>query len=240
MIKCITFDLDDTLWAVDPIVNAANECLFSWLRQHAPLFEQHHSIADLSGRLRSHVFEFFPHIAYSVTQVRLATLKVGLQQAGYSVQDSEALAEAGFQVFYDARQEVSFFEHALNMVEGLKASGYRVGAISNGNANIHKVGLSHCMDFQLNADEAGVEKPHPDIFEQVLKAQNLRPEQVVHIGDNPVADVQGANDVGIWTIWVNLKGDKWPGGQKATVDVACLSEIPAAVESINKRRRAAL
>ncbi|MBT3144637.1 HAD family hydrolase [Neptunomonas phycophila] len=240
MIKCITFDLDDTLWAVDPVIEVANERLFSWMQANAPLFVERHSVEDIKGRLRTKVVEASPHIAHSVTQVRLAALEAGFLEAGYPKEQVVDLVEASFRVFYDARQEVSFFEHALSMVEGLKKEGYQVGAISNGNASIYKVGLGHCMDFQLNADEAGVEKPHPDIFEQVLAAQNLRPEQVIHIGDNPVADVQGAAEVGMWTIWVNLKGEKWPGGPKATADVTCLSQISAAVASINQRRRACL
>ncbi|WP_315982217.1 hypothetical protein [Aliamphritea spongicola] len=36
MIKCITFDLDDTLWAVDPVITHANNTLYGWLDEHAP------------------------------------------------------------------------------------------------------------------------------------------------------------------------------------------------------------
>ena len=240
MIKCITFDLDDTLWAVDPVVSAANQTLYDWLAHNAPLFVSAYQVSDFMGQLKERVLKVQPEIAHSVTQIRLAVLEEGLASVGYSQADAKALAESGFQVFLEARQQVTFFEHALAMLDELKAKGYQLGAISNGNAKIEFTGLSHCMDFQLNADEAGVEKPHPDIFHQVLESQKLRPEQVIHIGDNPVADVQGANDAGLWSIWVNLKGEAWAHGHKPSQEVRCLTEIPAAIDLIEQQKRAQL
>ncbi|MFC6670317.1 HAD family hydrolase [Marinobacterium aestuariivivens] len=231
MIKCVTFDLDDTLWAVDPVIEAANRSLFDWLARNAELFTRQFSLADLP-RLRSEVLERHPEIAHSVTQIRLRLLEQGLLTAGYSQPRAEALALQAFEVFLDGRNQVEFFEHAVTMLQILRERGLMIGALSNGNADVDRVGLGQYFDFQFNADGTGTEKPHPLMFEQALEKTGLRPEQVVHVGDNPVADIEGAHNAGYWTIWVNLNAQAWPGGPAPDQTVRCLSEVPRALTEI--------
>ncbi|GGO78053.1 hydrolase [Marinobacterium nitratireducens] len=231
MIKCVTFDLDDTLWAVDPVIEAANRSLFDWLARNAELFTRQFSLADLP-RLRREVLERHPEIGHSVTQIRLRLLEHGLLTAGYPAAQAEALALQAFEVFLDGRNQVEFFEHAVTMLQILRERGLLIGALSNGNADVQRVGLGDYFDFQFNADGTGTEKPHPLMFEQALEKTGLRPEQVVHIGDNPVADIEGAHNAGYWTIWVNLKGELWPGGPTPDQVVHDLSEIPRALTEI--------
>lgn len=239
MIKCITFDLDDTLWAVDPVVRAANHTLYEWLYENAPLFNNTYQLRDLNT-LRTQVLLKQPEIGYSVSRIRLAVLEYGLEQAGYAAVEAKQLAEQAFSVFYQARQNVEFFEHALAMLEALKAQGYLLGAISNGNADVKQVGLSHLMDFQFSADSVGVEKPDPLIFQQMLAHTQLKPEQVIHIGDHPVHDIEGAKAAGLWSIWVNLKAQQWPDAELPDAQVSCLSEVPLQVGRIAEIRRARL
>lgn len=239
MIKCITFDLDDTLWAVDPVVRAANHTLYEWLYVNAPLFNKTYQLRDLNT-LRTHVLLQQPEIGYSVSRIRMAVLEYGLEQAGYTSVAAKQLAEQAFAVFYQARQQVEFFEHALAMLEALKAQGYLLGAISNGNADVTQVGLSHLMDFQFSADSVGVEKPDPLIFQHMLDHTQLKPEQVVHVGDHPVHDIQGAKAAGLWSIWVNLKAEQWPGIEMPDAQVSCLSELPMQIERIAAIKRARL
>ncbi len=234
MIKCITFDLDDTLWAVDPVVHQANLTLMQWLQDNAPLFTQRFELADLT-ELRRQALLARPEISHSVTLIRRQMLESGLQQAGYSAEQIPALVDAAFEVFLAARQRVSFFNHALDILDQLKQQGYQIGALSNGNADIHRTGLGGHFDFQFNADGVGTEKPHPLMFHKMLEHTGLKPSQVVHIGDNPVADIEGAHNSGVWSIWVNLKGETWPGGHAPHQQVQCLSQLPVAIEKIRQQ-----
>ena len=233
MIKCITFDLDDTLWAVDPVIVAANKTLYGWLSENAELFVKCYQLRDFE-HLKQQALQQFPEISHSVTQIRLKQLELGLIGAGYSEQQAEALTHQAFEVFIEARNQVDLFEHARAMLEQLKQAGYLIGALSNGNADVNRVGLGDIFDFALNADGVGEEKPHPLMFEQMLEQNGLSPEQVIHIGDNPHHDIEGAKNAGLWTIWVNLKGHDWPEGEHADRDVCCLSEIPNSVISIRE------
>lgn len=229
MIRCITFDLDDTLWAVDPVVTQANRSMFDWLEQYAPEFTRSYQLQDLV-HLRKKALEQEPDIGYSVTRIRIAQLRYGMQQAGYPQALAEELTQQAFEVFLHARQQVEFFEHAREMLAELKQQGYQLGALTNGNADIHRVGLADLIDFQFKADDVGVMKPDPEMFRQMLEYTQLRPEQVIHIGDNPEHDVEGAAAAGLWTIWVNLKSETTCPA--ATAEVQALDQIPDKVEQI--------
>lgn len=231
MIKCVTFDLDDTLWAVDPVIEAANRSLFDWLARNAELFTRQFSLADLP-RLRHEVLERYPEIAHSVTQIRLRLLEDGLLAAGYSPPQAEALALQAFEVFLEGRHQVEFFEHAQTMLQVLRERDLTIGALSNGNADVGRAGLGAYFDFQFNADGTGKEKPHPLMFEKAIELTGLRPEQMVHVGDNPVHDIEGAHNAGFWTIWVNTARQAWPGGPAPDQVVHDLSEIPQALVEI--------
>ena len=232
MIRCITFDLDDTLWAVDPVINLANTSMFDWLEQFAPEFTRCYQLQDLA-HLRKKVLDEQPGIAYSVTRIRMAQLKYGMKQAGYSDAMADDLSEQAFEVFLHARQQVEFFEHARQMLSELKQQGYKLGALTNGNADIHRVGLADLIDFQFKADDVGEMKPHPKMFQDMLEYCSLGPEQVIHIGDNPQHDIEGAAEAGLWTIWVNLKNE--PSIPAADKEVNCLSDIVAKVEQLKEQ-----
>ena len=231
MIKCITFDLDDTLWAVNPVIVAANKTLYQWLSENAELFVNCYQLRDFET-LKQQALQQFPEIGHSVTLIRLKQLEIGLLAAGYPQDQAVALSQQAFEVFIEARNQVALFEHARSVLESLKQSGYLIGALSNGNADVNRVGLGDLFDFALNADGVGKEKPHPLMFEQMLHNHHLRPEQVIHIGDNPHHDIVGAKNAGLWTIWVNLTESAWPEEEVADRDVSCLSDIPAMVAEI--------
>jgi putative hydrolase of the HAD superfamily len=70
--------------------------------------------------------------------------------------------------------------------------------------------IDQYFDFQLYSDEAGMSKPNPAFFELML--QNIKrvnhPKQInlnniIHVGDNPVTDVEGANAAGIKSMLIN-------------------------------------
>jgi len=237
MLKCVTFDLDDTLWAVDPVIRQANLTLWQWLEQNAGTFTRLHEPADLveGSRMRAELLAEYPEIAHSMTLIRLRLLEKGLRASGFDAQEAEALAARAFDVFMQARHQVELFEHAMTMLKQLREQGLVIGALSNGNADVGLTGVAELFDFQFNADGVGTAKPHPLMFERALEHTGLRPEQVVHIGDHPVNDVQAARELGIWTVWVNLPGQHWPEPARADETVSCLSEIPDAVARLRQR-----
>src|SRR3990167_7133727 len=127
-IQLITFDLDDTLWDVTPVMQDAEAALRNWLAMHAP-------------RLGA------------VPVEHLWTIRAGLLQA-----------EAGFQVFLAARHQVELFAEVHPTLETL-ANRFQLGVITNGNADVRRLGLADYFQFALCAEELGVGKPDPKPFQ---------------------------------------------------------------------------
>ncbi|AOV16779.1 haloacid dehalogenase [Acidihalobacter aeolianus] len=205
-IRCITFDLDDTLWDCEPVIVAAEARFFEWVQRTCPALARQY---DLDALIRHRVayFDRFPEMQHDFTRLRkqwLAELSAAHALAGDWV-------EEGFKVFWLARNEVELYREAIDLLEGLRER-YRVGAITNGNADVHHIGVGHYFDFVITAAQAGSAKPSPGIFRHALSAAGVPAGECVHVGDNPYADVQGARAQGMRTVWVNPTGAAWPAG----------------------------
>jgi FMN hydrolase / 5-amino-6-(5-phospho-D-ribitylamino)uracil phosphatase len=233
MIKALTFDLDDTLWAVRPVIHEANLLLLDWLKEHAPKFVAIYGLSDFN-RLRDEVLATQPLLIHDMSRLRLALLELGLTRCGYSPVKAESLAAAGFKEYFAARNQVNFYPHAISQLELLNQY-YTLGALTNGNAELSLVGLDHLFDFGFSAAQVGISKPAPDMFIKALEHMQLPAHSVIHIGDNPEADILGAQNLGMHTIWVNIEPQVWPSHlTPATAEVTHLSQLSDTIKRIHK------
>ena len=60
------------------------------------------------------------------------------------------------------------------------------------------------------AAEVGAAKPHPAIFHAASRGSGVPLEAFLHVGDDPLRDVQAARDLGMATVWVNRDRGPWP------------------------------
>lgn len=94
----------------------------------------------------------------------------------------------------------SLFEDSIPTLEALQAAGFRIAIISNWDVSLHRtcrmLGLTKYCSIIVASLEEGVEKPDPLLFELTFERLSVHPRNVVHVGDDPVADVQGARNVG--------------------------------------------
>lgn len=224
MIQLVTFDLDNTLWETESVVANAERILAEWLSRHAPEYTAARD-KDARKALLTEVLEGDPELRHRVTPLRIAVLELGLRKAGYPADDARRLALAGFEVFIDARHRLEYFPHTELVLE-LLSRQYQLACISNGNADVRRLGLDRYFSIIISADEVGLSKPHPAPFVTALERAGVEPQQAVHIGDHPGDDIQGALDVGMHTLWFNPQGSAWSGQQRAHGEVRCLSEIP--------------
>ena len=94
-------------------------------------------------------------------------------------------------------------------------------ALSNGNANVHTIGLGQYFHASLNVGSTGFAKPDVRMFHAAAQAAGVTPEQVLHIGDDAHLDAVGALAAGMHAVWLNRKGVDWPAqgpAPHATVD----------------------
>ncbi len=220
-IKCITFDLDDTLWECESVIMGAERRFYEWLLAGYPEIAAEYPLETLLAHRRE-FFERFTDMRHDFTILR----KRWLAHIGEAWGHGDRLVEPGFRVFWEARNEVELFADVPMVLEGL-SQRYRVGAITNGNADVHHIGIGHWFHFVVTAADAGALKPHADIFETALVLAGVRPGEIVHVGDDPVNDVKGAAEVGMRTVWVNTAGDPWPGGPVPDAEIKALGELDA-------------
>ena len=88
------------------------------------------------------------------------------------------------------------------------------------------------FDFAFLAEEIGASKPEPDMFHAALEHTGASAAEIIHVGDDPVHDIQGAQQVGMRTIWVNLRNKDWPGGLTADQEIRTLKDLPDAISQI--------
>lgn len=195
-IRAITLDLDDTLWPIGPTIDRAEDVLGQWLREHAPATAARFDRAATQA-LRAEVARLAPRQAHDLSAMRRETIRRMLAAAG----DDEALAEPAFEAYFAARQQVALFEDSLPALRRL-AARWPLLAVTNGNADLARIGLAAWFVGTVNAQQVGIGKPDARIFRAAARRLGLEPAALLHVGDDPRLDAQAALDAGLQAAWV--------------------------------------
>jgi putative hydrolase of the HAD superfamily len=107
-------------------------------------------------------------------------------------------------------------------LERLRAAGLRLAVVSNWDSSLARILRAHDLhrffDVILASLEEGVEKPAPEIFRRAMDVLRVQPADTVHVGDDPVDDLEGARRAGIRAIWVDRESERLPKGAIRTLD----------------------
>ena len=221
-IKAITLDLDDTLWPIWPTIERAEKVLHEWLVDNAPMAAALFSSPLALREIRDYMAANRPDLKNDLSAVRRESIRLALYRAG----ENPLLAEAAFDVFFAERQRVTLFEDAQPSLEFL-AARFPLVTISNGNADIARVGLGAYFRATISAREFGVGKPDPRIFHAAAGAVDLKPDDILHVGDDATLDALGAINAGMQAAWVNRSDHLWPHEQEPHVTLGSLTELCA-------------
>jgi len=199
-VRALTLDLDDTLWAVRPTIERAEQVLHAWLERRAPATAAAFDVMALRA-VRDRVARDLPHAAHDFSLMRLESVRRALADSG----DDPALAEPAFEVFFAARHDVSLFPDVLPALEAL-AARMPIVAVSNGNADLTRIGISRFFTGAISARTFGVGKPDPGIFHAACTLAGAAPEETLHVGDDWRLDVRAALDAGLGAAWMARPG----------------------------------
>ncbi len=203
-IRTITIDLDDTLWEIHPVIRRAEARLYEWMSEHYPRITEMFGPEELR-LLRKEVLEEFKDHLHDLTLIRRTVLARLGEAAGYG----DSHVDAAFEVFYEARNDVTLFPGVRSALAKLRQRFVLV-AVTNGNADLERIGIRHLFDDVISASMAGAAKPARPIFDAAVKAGGASAGQTLHVGDDPLRDVHGARDAGLRSVWVNRNGAEWP------------------------------
>lgn len=230
-IKAITLDLDDTLWPVWPAIAGAEKALNAWLAPRAPGAAA--LIGDATSRLalREAVQAERPDKVHDMSFLRQAMLRQALQQFG----EDTALVAPAFEVFLTQRMQVDLFHDALPALTFL-AQRFALVAVSNGNADVHRVGIGAHFQASVSAHVLGVAKPDVRIFQAAAASVGVAANEVLHVGDDATLDVLGGLGAGMQTVWVNRHGEAWAHAQQPHVTVSTLHTLCELLAEVPVRR----
>jgi putative hydrolase of the HAD superfamily len=203
-IKLLSFDLDDTLWPCFPVIKRAERLLYQWLAENVSPITQAYEIQQLLEQRKLLRIQQ-PELAHDLSRLRIKSFELLAEEFDLS----DDWIQPAFDVFYEARQQVTLFDDVQPILDDL-LNHYQLISLTNGNASTVKTGVDHWFDFSLNSSTVGKLKSEPDIYWQAQRQANIDAQQMLHIGDDPLQDVAGAKLAGAKAIWLNRQNRCWP------------------------------
>jgi putative hydrolase of the HAD superfamily len=206
-VRAILWDFDGTLGYRDGMWVG---CLVEVLDEHEP--GHGWGAADFRPSLR----DGFPWHAPDVPHLELATpdawwapietlLAAAYAQVGYDEERARALAALARTRYADPAHSWRLYEDALPTLGWLRDDGWRHVVLSNHVPELEDIidglGLGELIHAVVNSARTGYEKPHPEAFAAGRVAAG-DPAELWMVGDNPVADVAGAEAAGIQAVLV--------------------------------------
>ena len=155
-----------------------------------------------------------------------------------NAQLSNVLCHQAMEIFLEARNEIVFYDGAMDAIKQL-SSRFTLGALSNGNADIKRLGLKDYFSFGFTAEEVGAPKPAPNLFNRALEHAGCEPHQMVYVGDDPVLDVDSANERGLHTVWVKHPEKDKVGSTDPDEVIGHIRQLPAAIDQLIRKLNAA-
>lgn len=148
-----------------------------------------------------------------------------LAKVGLPTSHTDALMEIADQRLYDPAQGYfTLYEDTVPALQRLREEGFKLAVISNWDVSLHRVlatlGLTPYFEYVFASLEEGVEKPEAELFHIALRSCGVAPTRALHVGDDPIDDLQGATGVGMRALLI----DRETSGGSPHV-IASLAEI---------------
>jgi putative hydrolase of the HAD superfamily len=242
MIKVVLFDLGNTLLYFDsswPQVFAqAYNSLLASLVDQGYVLDERHFLEDFSARINDYYAQREAEFIEYTTGYILKTM---LYDYGYRDVPAGHIRSALDALYAITQSHWVPEEDAIPTLEELSRRGYRLGIISNAadasdvDALLDKGRLHSYFEQVWISANVGYRKPHPRIFKQAVDYFQVAPQEMAMVGDTLGADILGANQAGMHSIWVTRRADT-PGNRdhldtiRPEAQAGALAEIPPILE----------
>ena len=223
-IDVVLFDLDDTLHDdTSAYQSAAEEVAREVAAEHGieALALKAAYVAAAEG--------FWAQLSDDGLREELASVRRRLWQTALeSVGVADAhIADRSAQRYHDYRKSYYVaFPGAMDVLRSLQARGKRLGLVTNGFSETHRekidlLRLSEFFDAVFIADEVGMLKPDPMLFALACSKLGAAPSATAMVGDRYERDIRGAAEAGLFTIWLNVRGEAFPNDGGPVPDATC-------------------
>jgi HAD superfamily hydrolase (TIGR01549 family) len=211
MLKAIFLDLDETLCDT---TGANTKALVSMGKTFHELFGANYSSQQFTAAYLKGIYreldERYSALLLPVTdeaQFRLALIKLILNDMGIAESNDYSIEKLQ-NSFDEARTRCfDFFPGIKDLLIELKQH-FTLVVITNGPefsqvAKVNAVNLEHYVDHIIIGGQEKEQKPALSIFQKALTLSQCKKEEAIHVGDSLSADIQGANNAGITSVWIS-------------------------------------
>ncbi len=220
-ITTISFDADGTLWDFEGVMRHALVCTLAELRRIVPSVPDSLSVETLIA-IRNQVAKEQKGKGLTHEAIRLEAFKHTLQFI--KSPDADLAAHLNALYLKHRFEDIQLFDDvlpALNVLQG----HYMMGLLSNGNTYPERCGLAGYFQFVVLAQDYGVQKPDPRLFEIAIKRAGCTKRQLLHIGDSFQNDIIGAKRAGVKSVWLNRQDKDNGTGQQPDFEISSLREL---------------
>lgn len=243
-ITTVFFDLGSTLvYSKDPwppIYEQADRAMVGVLRRAGISINQASFLTEFGGFIQSYYQKQYED---NIEPTSLAALRNLLIQKGFPDVQDVVLLEA-MEAMYAVTQKNWYQEEdAIETLEVLKSRGYRMGIISNTSDDqnvqgiVNQSGLRPYFEYILTSAALGIRKPDVRIFQAALDHFQVPPVAAAMVGDLLQTDVLGANQMGIYSIWITRRArvpEEGELGIQPQAVVTALNQIPPLLVDVER------
>lgn len=241
-LRAVLFDLGGTLMyerATWDAINArADEALTNYLRAEGLEL----NLSTFPREFRKRLRKYFQQREKDLLETTYSfVLRDVLRDKGYGDIPESTLRTALDKLFAITQTNWTLEEDTLSTLQKLEEDGYRMGLISNAGDDqdvqqlARRFGIAQYFDFILTSAACSYRKPHKRIFELALSNWYFLPAEAVMVGDNLDADVRGAQNVGLFAVWLSRRAGERTEDQlsiQPDASLSSLSELPAFLDRL--------
>lgn len=210
-IRHLFFDLDHTLWDFE---KNSEICIRQIYEQHVAIFPEHVGFDAFFQKFSTINSAMWNQLDLSlITHDYLRKFRFQKVLQALDIEIDEHFSLELNQMLLDLLpHQQHLMDDAFDTIEALAERDYKLHIISNGYQDIQikkmkSGGIYHFFDQIITNDIAGARKPEKAIFDFALEMANATLDDSIMIGDNLIADIEGAKNAGLRTIYFNPEND---------------------------------
>jgi putative hydrolase of the HAD superfamily len=200
LLDAVFFDIDDTLFPTTEFAqrarwNAVKAMVAAGLER--PEQEVYQELVEVISEFTSNYGNHYDHLLRRLGEDAVRDVNPAL------------IVAAGVAAYHDTKfREIAPFDDVVPLLEDLKAADLKVGIITHGLTvkqaeKLLRLGLVPHLDADAIyiSEQVGISKPNPKLYLHALEDQELDPERVLYVGDNPAHDIAPPKSLGMRTAW---------------------------------------
>jgi HAD superfamily hydrolase (TIGR01662 family) len=239
-LRAVIFDFGGTLiygrddW--EPVIAKADEALTQYLRSQGMDL----NLTTFPHQFRKYLANYFKQRESDLLETTYSyVLRELLKEKGYDDVPDDIVRNALDELFAVTQSNWVLEDDAVQTLRKLEGNGYRLGIVSNAGDDQDvqqmalRFGIRQYFDFILTSAACSYRKPHARIFEMALSKWYLLPIEAAMVGDNLDADIYGAQNAGMYGIWISRRSAPRTEDQfriQPDASVSSLLEVPSALD----------